>query len=162
MIHTLYWDLLEKGQNTILLIWPGPIDHDECFRKAGFNDFADSDEKWDSDFKKVVERIIDVLKPFGELHIENEIKPNTSIFQKLFGKKRPDYNLIEQIILSTQYACPNYKVRFGNVSLRTGNEHQLFIIHLPDKKKINNILNHVAEDLNIKLTKLNWSKIEKL
>ena len=43
-------------------VWPSPIDHDGCFAAAGFRDFADSDDDWWSDFRDLVERLLDSLE----------------------------------------------------------------------------------------------------
>lgn len=60
-IYQINWDIV--GSN--LAIWPSPMDHDECFRKAGFKEFADSDDEWDRDFETLLERIVSLAQAYG-------------------------------------------------------------------------------------------------
>jgi hypothetical protein len=46
-------------------VWPSPVDHDQCFQTAGFDEFADTDDLWDEDFSKVVERTVETLSTLG-------------------------------------------------------------------------------------------------
>jgi hypothetical protein len=72
MIHTLHWDLIEdSGSASVdLLIWLGPIDHDLCFKTAGFTDFVDTDNQWWRDFEELIGRLVDKLLDFGDAEHE--------------------------------------------------------------------------------------------
>jgi len=162
MIHTIHWDIVNKNDHFLLLIWPAPMDHDMCFKNGGFNDFADSNDEWDSDFEKLIIRLIEKLLEFGEVYVENEIIHAETLLQKLFKKKNKPLSLVEQITISTQYGYPSFKIHFGNISLKTGLEHPLFIVDLPNMEKANDIINHVSQGRDLNQTQLDWSKIENL
>lgn len=56
MIQSIFWDCVstEWRPNPVLslrqvhAVWPSPVDADACFQKAGFTDFADTDDEWDT------------------------------------------------------------------------------------------------------------------
>jgi hypothetical protein len=47
-------------------LWPSPIDHDSCFAEAGFSDFGDSDEAWNTAFAALLEEVLICLNRYGE------------------------------------------------------------------------------------------------
>ena len=62
-VRTLNWaevdaesapDLVVSGHGRILVLWPAPVDHDECFARAGFLDFADTTDAWHAGFADLV------------------------------------------------------------------------------------------------------------
>jgi hypothetical protein len=54
----------------VVAIWPGPVDSDYCFSQAGLKDFADSDEAWDADWRRVVVRTVQQLEEAGVARIQ--------------------------------------------------------------------------------------------
>jgi len=56
---------------TLVALWPTPVDADSCFREAGFAEFADSDEQWDDEWRRVVERLLGLLGQYGQARLLN-------------------------------------------------------------------------------------------
>jgi hypothetical protein len=50
---------------TPLALWPSPVDADSCFAQDGFGQFADLDEQWDQEWRRVVQQLVDALGRFG-------------------------------------------------------------------------------------------------
>src|SRR4029453_13083633 len=57
--------------DTLLALWPSPVDDDCCFAGARFSEFDDSDEQWDAEWKAMVERMLEALNDFGPAIIHN-------------------------------------------------------------------------------------------
>ncbi|MDB4927765.1 MAG: hypothetical protein JWM10_249 [Myxococcaceae bacterium] len=43
---------------TLLALLPEPVNSDVCLQAAGYDTFADGDEEWDEDFKRLVESLL--------------------------------------------------------------------------------------------------------
>ena len=67
MIEQLHWDAVGptekvpsiRGPAQWLAIWPSPVDADACFSEAGFHDFADTDDSWDSAWRSILRAIFE-------------------------------------------------------------------------------------------------------
>jgi hypothetical protein len=72
-VRTVYWDEVSASElywrpETVgrhLAILPGPIEDDECFRKAGFTDFVDSDDAWHAHVRGILERLLSLTSRQG-------------------------------------------------------------------------------------------------
>jgi hypothetical protein len=78
-IRELCWGSVPPNQRpswaafagTLLGVWPAPVDHDVCFREAGFSEFADTDEDWDRDWEVIVGRVLAFLQARGTSRLRN-------------------------------------------------------------------------------------------
>jgi len=160
MIHRLHWDLIEdSGSESVdLLIWPGPINHDLCFKTAGFTDFLDPDAQWDRDFEELTGRLVDKLLEFGDAEHERPAlrQKLLSVLGRTSTLKRSD--LIKEIIDRTMYSYLPNKIVFGDVSLEVDNEHPLFVLTLPDSTSVAKIVDFVASNVPQSRTTLDWAK----
>jgi hypothetical protein len=75
-------------------LWPSPVDHDSCFEQAGFDDFADSDDEWNSGFALLVEDVVRVLGRLGVARLaEGEYprgRPRETLGDALVAAARDD------------------------------------------------------------------------
>lgn len=39
----------------LFAFWPSPVDHDICFKNAGFTEFEDSDDLWDDNYSDMIQ-----------------------------------------------------------------------------------------------------------
>ncbi len=53
----------------LFALWPSPVDHDLCFKAAGFRDFADSDEAWHGDFAQLVQLTLQAMQYLGAANL---------------------------------------------------------------------------------------------
>ena len=184
MIKKVHWDVVEKDdvKSVVLMIWPAPLEHDACFQRAGFTDFADTDAEWEKDFRDLVERLVSKLCEYGDVTVVNEIESysgfldivpveedeeseKTCFLRGMFREQRPRYSLIDQIIISTEHINHYYardydfRVIFGDVRLKTGYEHTLFKISLSDKSRVGEIVDFAAGDKDTEEKHLDWSMV---
>lgn len=146
MIQTIFWDRVSTAwQPTSLVslrhvhaVWPSPVDADACFRNAGFTEFADTDDEWDSDWRTVVEAVITYLARFGHPAIREPIVPVTEsrLWDRLLGRasrhKEISLPLVDQVVLATMDdQFPHAVVDFGeghDVTLVAGDGHPVLWI----------------------------------
>lgn len=74
-IERIHWDVVSASSGesnpyaVLVAIWPNPVDHDACFQTAGFDEFRDSDETWDADWRELIGTAIDKLLGFGAAQV---------------------------------------------------------------------------------------------
>ena len=98
----------------MIAIWPEPVDHDECFTRAGFRGFADSDETWNSQFQVLLDRVVQWLSSYGSPVVSGgEVAPPGPV-HRLLGKKAPVLRPSERLALVA------HDDQFGPCSVRFG------------------------------------------
>ena len=145
-IHTLYWGIVPHDcapawgtpTGTLIGVWPGPFNHDQCFAEAGFTDFGDPDEAWDREWEQIARRLLAHLERYGTPRLRNpgdvEASRRRSLLDRMLRPK-PAREFVEQpinerVLLSTEDdRLPDAVVDFGEpakVTLRTGFGHTVF------------------------------------
>jgi hypothetical protein len=121
----------------VAALWPSPVDGDYCFAQDGFSQFADSDEQWDQQWRRVVQQLVDALGRFGRPRLPNGNDvlrhPMRGWWDRLLPWDPPteavDLPLVDRVILSTEDdRLPHAVVQFGEppvATLRAGNGHPL-------------------------------------
>lgn len=167
----VHWSLipLEDAEKLIsagcrlLAIWPAPVNHDACFKEAGFTLFGDNDEEWDSAAAKLLARAIENLSRFGAPDLASEpLRSNPPWYLRLLRTSR-QLPLQEQALLPMQWdSLPQFHARFGNrgAALRTGSGHFLLWIELPrEEPDPVEFVKTVAEPWTIVQTTLRWETL---
>ena len=101
-IECIHWgdlgDRTHRGDHGLAFaLWPQPVDHDECFQKAGFDCFADTDAAWDADFAILIQDVLAILATYGGPSVTGP-----SLVQRPFGRPgalATDLQLHERIAL---------------------------------------------------------------
>lgn len=81
-IERLHWGHVGRrewrgARGELFALWPEPVDHDVCFRDAGFTAFADTDESWDVDFSALIERLLGRFARYGASTVRGEAPRQT-------------------------------------------------------------------------------------
>src|SRR4029453_15564917 len=122
--------------DTLLALWPSPVDDDCCFTDAGFSEFDDSDEQWDAEWKAMVERMLEALNDFGPAIIHNKgagVRGRSSLASWVIPWYSPteavELSIADRTILSTHDdKFEDAVVDFGElpkVTLRSGQGHPI-------------------------------------
>lgn len=123
----------------LFALWPSPVNHDGCFEKAGFKEFADNYDGWDKDFEKITREFFMELKKMGKpLLISGEYPRLYRSFGEIIidflkGKKT-NKDSIKCIIGATHDDInPPCVFSFGEppkAILRTADGHEIFFLWL--------------------------------
>jgi len=144
MIKEVCWDEvpiqirsnLFPENSHLYAIWPTPVDHDVCFKEAGFTKFDDSDETWDNDFSNIVQII------FLHFHIADNLK--------------------EPLLLASQYDDRPYFIHNlhhpFNVRIVVTDGHPIIWIWM-EKDLIDDLLQKIEEYKSTKKVVLDWNKL---
>jgi hypothetical protein len=142
-------------------VWPAPIDHDACFRAAGFSDFADTGDIWEAEFRKMAGGLVTRLSSLGIPNVTKPIEARKAGFLGL-GRRASALPLVEQLMLSTRDdQFPPLIVRFGEppaAVLRTSGGHPIFWVTLTCAR-IPEILVEVAKGRPVIETQLAWETL---
>ncbi|MFH1435219.1 MAG: hypothetical protein ABIJ56_05850 [Pseudomonadota bacterium] len=168
-IHTIHWDVVSTAPDTawagpdtqVTAIWPGPMDHDECLRSAGFADFEDSDDAWDGEFERLGHRLVTWLKRFGEPVIPRPGGARQAVVHVLSGK--PGDSVLIRRILAPAYDDRERDVivNFGSppvAAIRTGGSHEIFWLAVRTGEAMDreDLLEFLAEGRAVARTSLKW------
>jgi len=125
---------------TLFALWPAPVNHDACFKDAGFEDFDDADDVWDANAGGLLSRLVDHLSRYGSARLVSEpVVRMQPWYRRVFAESAPEaIDLREQIVAPMWNKLPDCIVRFGEagVALRTGCEHHIFWISLPEQESV--------------------------
>lgn len=145
----------------LLAVWPAPVNHDVCFKEAGFTLFGDNDEDWDKAAEDLLRRVLDSLSRFGtEKYLSEPLKNNPPWYLRLFrpAQKLP---LQQQALLPMHWdSLSSCHVQFGNngAALWTGNGHFLLWISLPNAgPDASEFVKSIAGPWPVVETKLRWA-----
>lgn len=142
-------------------LWPSPVNDDACFRKAGFTDFGDGNERWDAHADGLLTRLLAELCSYGTPHIVSEPAVRHQPWYRHPFAKPEVFDLRQQIELATQWDnLPDCIVAFGesSVSLRAGSGHHIFWIVMPEGESASfvSIIDRVAGSHPVVRTDLRW------
>ena len=103
-IEAIHWgDVGDRGyrgdRGRLFALWPAPVNHDVCFRNAGFDRFADTDDAWDADFAIVIQDLLAALRAHGSPVVTGEPIFRRRLIDRLLGKRVPTLALHEQLAL---------------------------------------------------------------
>lgn len=160
----------------VAAIWPAPVDADECFAAAGFHDFADSDDTWDRDWRRIVTRVLQELEKVGtaKINIGAEVYQTSRasfpscVFGWLFPGTKPSnkvpLSLIEQIfVVTSDDRFGEVLVEFGEPVLSTllvGNGHPILWIGWNSSDAQPEVfVERVAAGIPTARTTLDWQKL---
>ena len=150
----------------LLAVWPSPANPDACFRAAGFADFGDADEAWDRAAGRLLERVVDELRAFGEPRLRSPaLRPRRGWRDRLFGRAAPPATLLDQLGMPLHRdELPDATVEFGadGASLRTGSGHFLLWITLPEEAVppfVARVLPRIAAPHPLVRTDLAWEHL---
>jgi hypothetical protein len=145
----------------LLAIWPAPVNHDVCFKEAGFSLFGDNDAAWDQAAERLLGRVLEILSRYGHPKlVGKQLRDNPPWYLFPFRAIR-ELPLLEQALLSMHLdSLPQFHTRFGEggAALRTGSGHFLLWITLPDGgEQAFDIVREAAEPWPICGTALRWA-----
>jgi hypothetical protein len=160
---TIHWSRVQRPNDAAALfaLWPSPVNPDVCFQKAGFTDFGDGDENWDTDADGLLTRLLEVLSGYGlPRQMSKPAEKHLPWYRRPFSKPEV-FDFREQIELPLSWDdMPDCVVDFGasGISLRTGRGHHIFWITIPDSQATSfpSIVARVAATHPIVQTDLKW------
>lgn len=138
-------------------LWPEPLDCDDCFSKAGFRCFADSDEKWDADFEVLVDRMFNALEERGLARLISGALPVRQV--GLLRRDQKGSIRDGLICAATDDRFPPFQAAFGTPAqarVTTSDGHPIFWVELADPTTFEALLLTVAGNLPSTETKLSW------
>jgi hypothetical protein len=165
----IHWSLVQSAPAALnvrdgfrlVALWPSPVDHDACFRDAGFTEFADNDDAWAVRADELLDRLLAELAVHGEPRLATQaIQRPAPWFLRLFRRPK-DVCLREQISLAIRWdSLPACVVAFGSggVTLHAGNGHHIFWLTLPpdDQLDVDVFMNRVGGNDRLVRTSLRW------
>ena len=141
--HLMSFDDSRDADSFALTVWPAPLQADECFKAAGFDDFVgDIDAEWELALDAVIERVLIAMKEFGE----PELVTPSLVRKARFFRRYRDVDFLSNITWPMfDDRVPDTIMTFGpNASLRTGLGHPVFWITLPRDASVEQFLWRVA------------------
>lgn len=176
-IEKIYWSEVELNAqqfdffptHSVYAIWPSPVDHDECFKKAGFMSFADTDEKWEAEFKEIIQELVCVLETCGKLIVRSDIKAitNSGFKERILiwlGRMKPIGLLEKLFIVARDDQFGDCVVDFGSkeiATLRIGSGHPILWLSLDSNKKnlLPKCLSAISKERPVEKMVLNWKHL---
>jgi hypothetical protein len=145
----------------LLAVWPAPVNHDVCFKEAGFTLFGDNDDAWDEAAEDLLRRVLDSLSRFGAVkYLSEPLRDNPPWYLRPFraAQKLP---LQQQALLPMHWdSLPSFHAQFGNsgAALRTGSGHFLLWINLPNAgPDASEFVKSIAGPWPVVETELRWA-----
>jgi hypothetical protein len=145
----------------LVALWPSPVNHDICFREAGFTEFADTDDAWGIRADALLERLLAELTRHGEPKLVSEPVRHFERWSFMRSKRERPVGLREQLMLPILWdSLPECVVAFGRggVTLRVGNGHHLFWLTLPlgNEMELEDFVSRVSGSEPCIRTTLHW------
>jgi len=145
----------------LLAIWPAPVNHDTCFKEAGFTLFDDNGEAWHQAAEELLQRLIAALSRWGEARLASKpLREDPPWYLRPFrgGQELPLAQQALWPMLSD--SLPSFRARFGQggAALQAGNGHFLFWVSLPETgPDASGFVRGVAGSWPVVETGLRWS-----
>jgi len=149
----------------LLALWPAPVNADVCFHAAGFTDFADADEAWETRAEALAAALLRELAAYGEPRLLGEpLRTRPGLAARVAGARPRELPLHEQLRAPAYHdSLPDAVVAFGpEVWLRTGRGHELYWITLPAAEAdafAARALPRLAGDAPLHRTDLHWAPL---
>jgi hypothetical protein len=148
-------------------LWVSPVDSDECFNKAGFNDFKDSTKEWDKEFNDICGCLLKLMEQIGGAVITKGEEPVRieSWWQRLFRHSpiKDRISIKERILLTARDdSFGDLIVDFGSprkASLYVSSGHPFFILSFASKtaQEMKEFFISLAQGRPLMSTQLKWS-----
>jgi hypothetical protein len=156
----------------MMAIWPSSVNADVCFREAGFDSFADTDDRWDDEWKRIVARVLAVLGRSGTPQLRVDPTPPRTGIAAAWDRVRTaisraavyDPPLLQRVLDATlDDRFPDVVVDFGDpsvVTLRAGSGHPLLWIYGPSSSlPAAEMLAEVADGCPVTRLDLDWAPL---
>lgn len=125
---------LASSDHQLFAVWPAPVNHDACFKEAGFTLFGDNDEDWDVAAEELLRRAIDDLSRFGPVrYLSEPLRDSPPWYLRPF-RSSVELPLQQQALLPMHWdSLPLFHIQFGSsgAALWTGSGHFLLWVRLP-------------------------------
>lgn len=148
----------------LFALWPEPVDHDTCFRAAGFEFFGDLDETWDADFEGVLRGLVVALASNGNVAVTGDPPVwHRSLLDRFLRRPVPELSLPEHLALvATDDQFAPCRVDFGSptsAAVFVSDGHPIVWIWLSDAvaSTWQNLLKAIVSGRNVVETTLNWA-----
>jgi len=175
-IETIHWDELPAtlaarwmaAAGRLFALWPAPLDHDACLRDAGFDEFADTDDRWHRELAEIVGSLLASLGSRGAAQKRSGEYPIKTPGQ--LGGPRPQEhdpraNRLEEAVLAAALD-DNFEpcvLEFGSPpvgALRTSDGHAIFWVWLAGAAPgFDQLLRAAARGRPVCRTTLDWAKL---
>ncbi len=119
----------------LLAIWPAPVNHDACFKEAGFTLFDDNGEAWEQSAEELLQGLLAALSRWGEARLASKpLRDDPPWYLRPFrdGQELP---LVQQALWPMlSDSLPSFRAQFGRsgAALQTGDGHFLLWVSLPE------------------------------
>lgn len=154
---------LAAAAGSVVALWPAPVNADECFKAAGFSDFADHDDAWDDAAVALLDRVVARLSAFGAPALRSPpLLDSPPWHRRLRGEVPAPRPLLTQLELPMRWdSLPPCVVAFGDggASLRTGEGHVILWLTLPPGVEPAGVVADVAGGHPLSRTTLRWSAL---
>jgi hypothetical protein len=153
----------EPGRLFALL--PSPVDHDACFERAGFSDFADSTDEWDADFRDVLDRLVGSLLSQGPVTVDGARAAEPGFLGLRLGLKSPPDDPAGRLVLAAsddQFGpCCAYFGAPARAAVFTDDGHSIVWVWLRENLEDQwpKVLCAAAGTLPVVETKLRWEAL---
>jgi hypothetical protein len=169
-IERILWSSLGtsvwSGQTgRLFAVWPAPVNHDVCFKAAGFDDFADSDEAWHMQFQSALDRAVASLSSHGAALVTRGEAAALGFIDRLLRKKATAARAAKRLGLAA------YDDQFGTCCVQFGtpvraiacttNGHPIVWIWLGDSvtDSWSATLHAFGQDRPVAEANLNWEHL---
>lgn len=162
---TVHWSPVASapGGRALLALWPAPMNHDVCFRDAGFTDFGDTDGTWDENANGILTRLLEALAGYGRPRLLSKPAEHYRPWYRRLFRTPEVLGMREQIEAPMWWGLPDCIVGFGEsgAALQTGSEHHIFWITLPDADAgmVSRLLTSVSGPHPLIRTDLDWDRL---
>jgi hypothetical protein len=160
-----------EPSKVVAALWPSPVNHDYCFAQDGFTQFADSDEQWDEEWRRVVHQLVNALGRFGRPQLRNGKDVLQYRKRGWWDRLIPwdprteavELPPVDRVLLSARDdRLPHALVQFGEppaATLRAGNGHPVLWVAAAPGVRIpgEDLAREVSEGRPVNRHQLRWN-----
>jgi len=184
-IHRIHWGTVTPPARvrgfdqcaTVIAVWPSPVNADACFASAGFHEFDDPDDDWETQWKELITRTLQELERLGTPVVKQEAEhyeddPTAPFHRSALARLLPRTGplrqvhlpLVDQILAVTGiYDHTEVLVEFGSppaALLRADSGHAiLWIGWTAPNLDANPFLARIAAGHEVAPATLDWSQL---